>query len=271
MEVYQNKRKKELENLIKIVQSAGKLFEEGFNATKEIRYKGSVDLVTQYDVAVENFLKEKISKLLPEYTIIGEESSDEFMRATKAIYIDPIDGTTNFVHKIPVCAISVGVWIEGRAEVAIVYNPILNELFYAKRNEGAFCNGKKISVTSTDSLQRSLLATGFPYTKVEKGRDYRWVLKTMENLLPYTQDIRRLGAASIDLCYVANGIFDGFYECNLKPWDVAAGILLVEEAGGKVSNHKGETYHLGDPIIVATNGCNHNALIEKLAEYEEEV
>jgi myo-inositol-1(or 4)-monophosphatase len=269
MEVYQNKEKKELENLIKIVQSAGKLFEEGFNATKEVSYKGSVDLVTQYDVAVENFLKEKISMLLPEYTIIGEESSDEFMRAKKAIYIDPIDGTTNFVHKIPICAISVGVWIEGKAEIAIVYNPILNELFYAKRNEGAFCNGKKISVTSTESLQRSLLATGFPYTKVEKGRDYRWVLKTMENLLPFTQDIRRLGAASIDLCYVANGIFDGFYECNLKPWDVAAGVLIVEEAGGKISNHKGDDYCLGDPIIVATNGRNHDALIEKLADYEE--
>ncbi len=260
-----------MENLIKIVLEVGQLFQEGFHATKEIRYKGRVDLVTQYDVAVENLLKEKISALLPDYTIIGEESASEHQRATKAIYIDPIDGTTNFVHKIPFCAISIGVWIDGRAEMGIVYNPIMNELFYAKRGEGAFCNNQKISVTSTESLERSLLATGFPYTKVEKGRDFRWVIQTMENLLPYTQDIRRLGAASIDLCYVANGTFDAFYECNLKPWDVAAGLLIVEEAGGTVSNHKGEPYRLGDPIIVATNGYNHTALLEKLANYEEEL
>jgi len=256
-----------LENLIKIVQSAGKLLEDGFNSTKKVQFKGSVDLVTQYDIAIENFLKENISKLLPEFSIIAEESSSKSVDTKKVIYIDPIDGTTNFIHKIPFCAISVAVWIEGRAEIAIVYNPILNELFYAKRNEGAFCNRKKISVTSTNSLQHSLLATGFPYTKVEKGKDYRWTLKSLENLLPYTQDIRRLGAASLDLCYVASGIFDGFYECNLKPWDVAAGILLVEEAGGMVTNHKGKSYSFKDPIIVATNGYNHNALIEKLAKY----
>ena len=113
------------------------------------------------------------------------------------------------------------------------------------------------------------MATGFPYTKVEMGRDFRWVVETMENLLPHTQDIRRLGAASVDLCYVAKGIFDGYYECNLKPWDVAAGILLVTEAGGKVTDHRGGPYRPGDHIIVASNGENHDKIIEKLAPYEE--
>ncbi|BDY11881.1 inositol monophosphatase family protein [Hydrogenimonas cancrithermarum] len=258
-----------LNKLIEIVLEAGKLFEEGFNAVKEVHHKGTVDLVTQFDVAVENLLKERIADALPAFTIIGEESSDEHQRADRAIYIDPIDGTTNFIHKIPLCAISIGVWEDGVPVAGIVYNPVLNELFSAGRGEGAFCNGKKIVVSETADLQQSLLATGFPYTKVEMGRDFRWVLETMENLLPHTQDIRRLGAASIDLSYVANGIFDGFYECNLKPWDVAAGILLVEEAGGKVSNHRGEPYRLGDPVIVATNGRNHEALVEKLADYEE--
>jgi len=257
------------DKLIKIVLEAGKLFEEGFNAAKEVRHKGTVDLVTQFDVAVENLLKERIADALPEFTIIGEESADEHQRAERAIYIDPIDGTTNFIHKIPFCAISIGVWENGIPVSGIVYNPILNELFSAERGRGAFCNGKKIVVSEMTDLQQSLLATGFPYTKVEMGRDFRWVLKTMENLLPHTQDIRRLGAASVDLCYVANGVFDGFYECNLKPWDVAAGILLVQEAGGTVSNHLGETYRLGDPIIVATNGQNHDKLLEKLAVYEE--
>ncbi len=248
---------------------AGKLFREGFEASKDVRHKGTVDLVTQYDVAVENLLKERIGKSMPDHTIIGEESADEHERAEKAIYIDPIDGTTNFIHKIPFCAISIGVWESGRPEAAVVYNPILNELFTAEKDKGAFCNGRPIRVSETSDLQQSLLATGFPYTKVERGRDFRWVVRTMENLLPYTQDIRRFGAASIDLCYVANGILDGFYECNLKPWDVAAGILLIEEAGGNVSNHLGDPYRLGDPVIVATNGKNHGKLLAKLAKYEE--
>ncbi len=258
-----------MEKLIGSVLEAGELFREGFHSAKEISHKGTVDLVTQYDVAVENLLKERVSKLLPEHTLIGEESSDEFKRAQKAVYIDPIDGTTNFVHKIPFCAISVGVWEDEKPLAAVVYNPILNELFYAQRGKGAFCNDRKISVSDTADLQQSLLSTGFPYTKVERGRDFEWVIDTMKNLLPVTQDIRRLGAAAIDLCYVANGTFDAFYECNLKPWDVAAGILLVEEAGGKISNHTGAEYRLGDPVIVASNGRNHEALVSKLARYGE--
>jgi len=206
-----------LEKLIESVLEAGNLFREGYDSVKEIHHKGTVDLVTQFDVEVENLLKESISKILPKHTVIGEESSDEDTRADMAVYIDPIDGTTNFVHKIPFCAISVGVWEDGLPVRAVVYNPILNELFYAERSRGAWLNGKEISVSSTADLQQSLLATGFPYTKVEKGEDFRWVVRTMENLLPYTQDIRRLGSAAIDLCYVANGTFDAFYECNLKP------------------------------------------------------
>ena len=258
-----------LDQLTKVVLEAGELFREGFEAVKEVRHKGTVDLVTQYDVAVENLLKERVAACMPGYTIIGEESADEHERAERAIYIDPIDGTTNFVHKIPFCAISVGIWEGGVPAAALVYNPILNELFVAEKGRGALCNGRPIDVSKTLDLQQSLLATGFPYTKVEQGRDFRWVVKTMENLLPHTQDIRRFGAASIDLCYVANGILDGFYECNLKPWDVAAGMLLVEEAGGRVTNHREETYRLGDPVIVATNGRNHDSVLEKLAKYEE--
>ncbi len=259
-----------LEKLIACVLEGGKLFREGYDAAKEIRHKGTVDLVTQYDVAVENLLKERISRLLPEYTIIAEESSDEGMRAQKAVFIDPIDGTTNFVHKIPFCAISVGVWEDGVPSAAVIYNPILDELFHAQKGKGAWLNGKQIAVSGASSLRESLLATGFPYTKVERGRDYDWVIESMKRLLPVTQDIRRLGAAAIDLSYVAAGIFDAFYECNLKPWDVAAGILLVEEAGGRVSDHLGKPYRLGDPVIVASNGHNHEALIGHLAPYGEE-
>ncbi len=258
-----------MEKLIESTLEAGEILRKGYESVKEVRHKGTVDLVTQYDVMVEEFLKERLFRHFPEYTLIGEESSKESERASKAIYIDPIDGTTNFVHKIPFCAISVGVWEDGVPVVGVVYNPILNELFYAKRGEGAFLNGKRVCVTDTSDLQQSLLSTGFPYTKVEMGEDFRWVIDTMKNLLPFTQDIRRLGSAAIDLCYVARGTFDGFYECNLKPWDVAAGILLVEEAGGRVSNHKGDPYSLSDHIIVASNGKNHDALVERLASYGE--
>ena len=258
-----------LEKIMPHILEAGKLFEEGFYAAKEVRHKGTVDLVTQYDVAVEELLKSRIAKALPTFTIVGEESGSENDHPQKAIYIDPIDGTTNFVHQIPFCAISVGIWEDNEPVAAVVYNPILNELFSAQKGRGAFCNGRPIHVSDTADLQQSLMATGFPYTKVEIGRDFHWVIETMKNLLPFTQDIRRLGAASVDLCYVAKGIFDGFYECNLKPWDVAAGILLITEAGGKVTNHRDDVYRLGDPIIVASNGKNHDKIIAKLVPYEE--
>jgi len=258
-----------IKRLEEALREAGELFLKGYRAPKEVRHKGTVDLVTQYDVAIEERLIKRLGELFPKYQVVGEESGDAEKRPQKAIYLDPIDGTTNFVHTIPFCAISLGVWEENTPIAAAVYNPVLDELFVAQKGAGAFLNGQQLAVSDTADLQQSLLATGFPYTKVNKGRDYRWVLQSMANLLPHTQDIRRLGSAALDLCYVARGIYDGFYECNLKPWDVAAGILLVEEAGGRVSDWRGEPYRLGDPVIVASNGKNHDKIIQKLADYEE--
>ena len=168
------------------------------------------------------------------------------------------------MHSIPFCCISIGVWIEGEPFIGVVYNPILEELFYAKKDFGAFLNGEKIRVSEVSDSYKALLATGFPYTKVEMGEDFRWVISSMEKLLPKTRDIRRLGSAALDLCYVARGSFDAFYECNLKPWDVAGGICILREAGGKVSNEKGEEYRLSDHIIVASNGRIHDFMIENL-------
>jgi len=252
------------DRLIAVVQEAGTLFLEGYHSGKEVRYKSDIDLVTQYDVAVEALLKEKLAEAFPEHTLVGEESSEAVTYPEKAIYIDPIDGTTNFVHGIPFCAISVGIW-EGQAPVAgCVYNPVLEELFYAEKGKGATLNGEPIRVDDAESLPRALIATGFPYTKIEQGGDYEWVIATMRSMLPFTRDIRRLGSAAIDLCYVARGTFSGFYEINLKPWDVAAGILMVEEAGGKVSRSDGLPYTLDERIIVASNGRIHDSLVEKL-------
>ena len=254
------------ETLSRIAREAGTLFKEGYHASKEITFKGSVDLVTQYDLQVELLLKERLADAFPEHTLVGEETSDAAQRPEKAIYIDPIDGTTNFVHGIPFCAISVGVVEHGRPVAGVVYLPILDELYRAEAGGGAFCNGEPLHVGTAETLEKSLIATGFPYTKVDQGKDFEWVMRAMRRLLPLTRDIRRLGSASVDLCYVAKGTFEGFYEVNLKPWDVAAGWIIVEEAGGRVTKEDGSPYAIGEHIIVATNAKIHDALVEKLGE-----
>lgn len=157
-----------------------------------------------------------------------------------------------------------GIWEDGKPVAGVVYNPVLDECFSAELGCGAFLNGERIYVSKQTDFQQSLIATGFPYTKVEKGRDYEWVLSTMAKILPVTRDIRRLGAASIDLCYVACGKFEAYYECNLKPWDVAAGILIVQEAGGKISNENGDKYNLDDHIIACSNTVVHGDLLQHI-------
>ena len=247
-----------------IAISAGPLFMEGYTHAKTISYKSPVDLVTEYDLKVELFLKEKLAEAFPEHTLVGEETNEGITHPDKAIYIDPIDGTTNFVHGIPFCAISIGIWEGGEPVAGVVYNPVLDELFYAEKGRGSTCNGEPLKVSDEQTLEKSLIATGFPYSKIEQGKDFRWVMKSMEAVLPCTRDMRRLGSAALDLCYLARGTFQGYYEVNLKPWDVAAGILVVTEAGGKVSRCDGGAYTFDESVVVATNGRIHSALVEKL-------
>ncbi len=252
--------------LIALLQEAGEILKEGYFGQKRVYKKGSVDLVTEYDKKIEEFLKPRVAELFEGFEVVAEESFEGEI-PPKAIFIDPIDGTTNFVHQIAYTCISVGVWEDGRPLEGAIYNPILDELFWARRGEGAYLNGQRIEVAPTKELIDALLATGFPYTKTQKGRDFRFVIESMERLLPHTRDIRRLGSAAVDLSYVACGRFGGFYEVNLKPWDVAAGILMVEEAGGMVTNHLGEPYRFGD-IIVATNGHIHRQLLKHLGSWD---
>ena len=251
------------EELKEIVIESGEIIKEGFYANKEVKHKDIVDLVTEYDLKTEEFLIKKITKLLPQYTIIGEESfKDEDLNSKKAIYIDPIDGTTNFVHQIPHCAISIGIWEDNKPLAGVVYNPILNELFYAYKGKGAYLNNQKISVSNQTKLQSSLIATGFPYSKAHRGKSYHWVVDTIANILPHIQDIRRLGSAALDICYLSSGRFDGFYEIELKPWDVAGAIAIVLEAGGVVTDLENEKYCIGDDAIVVTNGKIHTQLLD---------
>ena len=239
--------------LQEIVYEAGKILKEGFYKKKIITFKGKVDLLTQYDIMVENYLKNEFVKEYKDFEFVGEESFKEKKIPQKAIIADPIDGTTNFVHSLPYVCISVALWENGETTEAAVYNPILEEFFYAKKGKGSFLNGKKIEVSKEKALINSLFATGFPYSKYKKSNDFFWSIKAIEKFLPKIRDIRRYGSAAIDLCYVACGKYEVFFEAGLKAWDVAAGILVLKEAGGEILNNKGQKYLFGD-IIVATNG-----------------
>ncbi|WP_418179280.1 inositol monophosphatase family protein [Aliarcobacter lanthieri] len=251
--------------LIKIIKKAGKILKKGFYSNKDVTFKAKKDLVTKYDVAVENYLKKYCSKHFKEFNIIAEESDNSKVEFNNSIIIDPIDGTTNFVNGVPHTAISVGVYKNKKPYLAVVYNPILDELYVAKVGKGAFLNGKELKVSTEEDLQKSLLATGFPYTSGSNEDDLNDVLKKIKDVLPHCQDLRRLGSASIDLCMVAKGTFEGYYEMNLKPWDVSAGVLILSEAGGKVTNIKGGEYNLfEDKYIVATNSRIHTELLSKL-------
>ncbi|ADV47326.1 inositol monophosphatase family protein [Nitratifractor salsuginis] len=250
-----------------IAREAGEIVRRGYHSHKEIHHKGVVDLVTQYDVETERFLLDALSEAFPDHTLVGEESYTGSWDLERAIYIDPIDGTTNFVHGIPHLAVSLGVWEGGEATMAVVYNPILDELYWAERGRGAWLGEEQLRVSEDQTLQNALIATGFPYAKVNRGAEYRWVVDAIAEILPRIQDLRRLGSAACDLSYLARGIFAAFYEINLKPWDVAAGILLVQEAGGRVSNLAGEPYRFGDRGIVTGTPAIHRALLEALPPY----
>ncbi|QCT94698.1 inositol monophosphatase [Caminibacter mediatlanticus TB-2] len=248
--------------IYEIILSAGEILKEGFSSAVSIQEKGIKDLVTEYDIRIENFLKEKLKKFNTNF--VAEESFLTYDFSNSFI-IDPIDGTTNFAHKIPHTAISVAYYENNKVIYGFVYNPILNEFFYAKKGEGAYLNDKKINVSKIDNFQRSLIATGFPYSSAENEEDLNFVITKLKHILPRCQDIRRLGSAALDLCYVASGRYEGFYEINLKPWDVAAGILILEEAGGIVSDNFGEEYDLIESkCIVASNGLIHEKFIEIL-------
>ena len=255
-----------IEILKNIALEAGTIVRKGFFASKEITHKGTVDLVTQYDLATEQFIVEKLRAAFPEHRLIGEEThqGDYGAILEKAIYIDPIDGTTNFVHGVPHVAISIAVYEHGEGQMGVVYNPILDELYCAVRGEGACCNGKPIHVSTQDTLQQALIATGFPYTKVERGADFDWVMNAMQHMLADVRDIRRLGSAALDLCYVARGVMDGYYEICLKPWDAAAGMVIAREAGAVITSIDGTPVDFSNTTVVAANPTLHQQIVQHL-------
>lgn len=209
------------------------------------------DLVTDADVAVEREIKRIVSEAFPGDQILAEESSESLKITNGRTWIiDPIDGTTNFVHHFPIYNVSISLCEDMQPVVGVVIEVNSNEIFEAIKGNGAFCNGKKINVSSVQKPQNSLIGTGFPYNDMSITENY---LRLFKWLLYHTQDVRRPGAASYDLCCVAAGRFDAFYEYALKPWDVAAAALIVQEAGGIVTDWKGENGWLFGERIVAGN------------------
>jgi myo-inositol-1(or 4)-monophosphatase len=255
-----------------IAREAGALLLEYFHQHLKIEYKGDADLVTAADRASEVLIRERISKQWPSHDVLGEEQGLNDQGSEYRWYVDPLDGTTNFAHGYPVFCVSMGLEYlapeqraagkPGKMIAAVVYDPTRDELFSAEQGKGAHLNGKAIHVSKAVSLKESLLATGFPSQKRHKNPNIYFY----HQITLHSHGVRRAGSAALDLCNVASGRYDGFWEFNLNPWDTAAGVLIVEEAGGKVTRFDGSPFELNSRETMASNGLIHDAL---RVEFEE--
>jgi myo-inositol-1(or 4)-monophosphatase len=233
--------------------------EWGSVTDQAVETKSRNSLVSYVDKTAEAMLVEKLGQLLPEATFLTEEDTVENQDSPLRWIIDPLDGTTNFLYGIPIFAISVGLEKDGELVLGIVQEVVRQENFYAWKDGGAYCNGTPIRVSNRESLTDSLLATGFPYYDFERTDDY---LQVLAHFMQETRGLRRLGAAAVDLAFVACGRFDAFFEYALHPWDVAAGIVLVREAGGTVSGFSAKADYKTGVEIIASNGRIHQAMQE---------
>lgn len=251
-----------LEIAVIAAREAGGIIAAAMDRPKNISYKGEVDLVTETDKKSEAAILARLESEFPAHAVIAEEGGASGADAAAEFrwYVDPLDGTTNFAHGYPVFAVSLGLLQRGEPIVGVIHNPVSKEMFTAVRGEGAYRNGNSIHVSVVSKLSQSLLATGFPTHKRVRNPNihYYWEFTL------HSHGVRRAGAAALDLCSVACGQFEGFWEFGLKPWDTAAGILLVQEAGGKVSNFSGGRYRPGDFECLASNGLVHEQM-QKLA------
>jgi myo-inositol-1(or 4)-monophosphatase len=250
-----------------IAREAGALLMEFFHQHLKIEYKGEADLVTAADRASEALIRERILARWPEHDVLGEEQGLSDRGSDYRWYVDPLDGTTNFAHGYPVFCVSMGLEYQAPDErsagqrasrvAAVIYDPTRDELFTAEQGKGARLNGETIRVSKTAALKESLLATGFPSQKRHKNPNIFFY----HQITLRTHGVRRAGSAALDLCNVACGRYDGFWEFNLNPWDTAAGVLIVEEAGGKVTGFDGSPFELNSRETLASNGLLHEAMI----------
>ncbi|VBB41776.1 Inositol-1-monophosphatase [uncultured Desulfatiglans sp.] len=239
-------------------ESAGALLVELYGNDIHIRKKGRVDLVTDADVQAEDLIVKTIAAHFPSDGVLAEESGRYHSDSGRIWLIDPLDGTTNYAHGFPLFAVSIALEIEGRLELGVVSCPVMREVFEARRGSGARLNGHPVRVAGTARLSEALLGTGFPYNLRE---DPELHIDRFARMVLSAQGVRRPGSAAIDLCYVAAGRFDGFWEVGLKPWDTAAGVLMVEEAGGLVTTLQGEPFTPYAESVVAANPVLHHEMV----------
>jgi myo-inositol-1(or 4)-monophosphatase len=242
---------------------AGKLLVQRLGSAR-VSNKGDIDLVTEADIAAEKLIVDRIRSHYPRHAVLAEESGEavsiEGGRTTFKWVVDPLDGTTNYAHGYPCFCVSIGLEQDGVLEIGVVYDPMRDELFAAERGQGATLNDRRIRVSEIDELNSAMLVTGFPYNVRERPDFAReFAIFTLN-----AQAVRRDGSAAIDLAYVACGRFDGFWEDGLNPWDMAAGILLIKEAGGTVSNFQNEPLSIYTKKVLATNGLIHEAMLKYL-------
>jgi len=251
-----------IEDIIQISKEAGELIRNAFGKNHSIEFKtNELNLVTETDKASEKLITDFIKKKYPSHGILAEEGSDRNKSAEYLWVVDPLDGTTNFAHGLPIFAVSIGVQKNGETIAGVVYDVMRDVIFSAENNSGSFENGKRINVSKNEILGHSMLVTGFPYD-IRENPD-----KAFERFiafLKHARAIRRLGSAAIDFCYVARGVFDGFWEVSLHPWDICAGKLIVEEAGGYITDFDGNKIDIYSKRILATNYLVHPRMIEVL-------
>ena len=253
-----------IEIAVAAARAAGEIQRRHWGGTFAVRHKGAVDLVTEVDLACEEAIREVLARRAPGTAVLGEETgvtgggSDS---DTDRWVVDPLDGTTNFAHGYPVFCVSIAWEQAAETTLGVVYDPTRDELFQAERGRGALLNGTGIQVSAISALVDSILATGFPYDRATNPRNYA----EFRHLTQHTQGVRRSGSAALDLAYVACGRLDGFWEPGLQPWDLAAGCLLVTEAGGTVSGYRGEPFTLSNGDVATSNGLLHGDLLAALA------
>jgi myo-inositol-1(or 4)-monophosphatase len=257
-----------LTTAIEAVVSAGDLQMTRFGGEFHIDKKGTIDLVTEVDVAVERMFRAMIGERFPDHQVLAEEMGGAVVAPDGPCWVfDPIDGTTNFAHGLPIFCSSLALEIDGVAEIAAVYDPTRRELFTAERGAGAFLNGKPLRVSSADRLVDAMLVTGFPYDVHSRVDE---IVGLFGAFVGQVRAVRRLGSAAIDLCYVAAGRLDGFWESDLKAWDIAGGALIVAEAGGRVTNMAGELFTSRGGHVLATNGHLHAPMLDVIVKFRQE-
>jgi myo-inositol-1(or 4)-monophosphatase len=253
---------RELEVAVSAARRAGEVLRSGFGGELAIRYKGEVDLVTEVDERAEQVIREALLGAYPTHGMLAEEGGGQVGEEDARWIVDPLDGTTNYAHGLPVFAVSIALERAGEVALGVVHDPMRDETFVAERGGGATLNGEPIRVSETEEPIRALVGTGLPYDREAMPG----ALELFGRFAGLTRGMRRLGAAALDLCYVACGRLDCYYERGVWPWDVAAGSLLVTEAGGMVTDYRGDASDLEAREVVASNGRLHAAMVELTRE-----